>query len=744
MKHLRRGGAARWGLSGRANGIEGGPDRGVFRVARAIVVALSCVLFLACGEPGARHDLGPLNGRFVIDEGVHVFPDRHWRYRDEGGMTLRKAGSLLVWVEGVAPDVLRAEFSPMGATRRFHFRCSWDGAQLWDQPQAGRGKPLTVEISAANLTPGLHRLTIERVKDLDIEKDRDKSKNSFKRIELEEVRGSESARVPITGNAFIASFLDFGVTGQTPYRLDGCLFAGPRQFVQRFSAVAESEVSFILENRSRESARFTVAIDDLDPLEFNVAARAVSPVELKVSPGDHELRLEVSGHREGSYLWGAPQLRPLIEETLPSVFFITLDTTRWDAVPPFGPDPDLTPNLAAFARESSVFSNAWATAPWTLPSHASMFTGRYPSNHGAGVSSEVLDSGWVTLAELFRDQGYMTAGFIGGHLSSSVFGLAQGFSEYHDPDGWEKSGDSVTDSALAYIEKNADSPLFVFVNYFDPHGPYTAPKRFEKAAGVAEAGIPIRDAPLWGPFVRGEKGSWKALREGGLPPNAAGMAYLRAVYMAEVAFMDSQIGRLFDRLRMSGLYDDALIVLVSDHGEFLGERGLFSHSYRLDPELTHVPMLIKRPGQVEGELIHDLVSHVDLFESIARVMGMETPVSNGRPLFPSSSALKDREFVLMEEHTSRIHPLLGPSKIADHLYGLQWLDHREILYDGRIECRSLRDDAWSPVGCTVSWEDRLGMLGERMRAAALLRADHAIGDLDREEAEKLRALGYLE
>ncbi len=733
----RRSRLLRHATSSRAGG-------GAAGAAWVIGASLLCGLLVGCAQPGANHDLGFLNGKLVIDDGVYVYQDRHWRPREKGGLTVRKTGSLLVWIGGESPDLLQAEFVPVGPTRRFHFNCFWDGDPLWNEPKTGGGRPLTVEITADRLTPGLHRLTIERVKRLDTENDRDRAYAAFARIDLQLQRGDMTEALPITGNGYVASFLDFGVTGLSERRLDGCLFVGPQRLSQPFSCVSDSRVSFILENRSHEAARFAVSVDDMDPRMFTLDARGTHRVELAVSSGEHELVLEVAGHRDGSFLWGSPQLRPVVEETPRSVLFITLDTTRWDAVAPFSADHGLTPNLEALARQSTVFPNAWATAPWTLPSHASMFTGRYPSNHGAGVSSEVLDREWVTLAELFRDEGYRTAGFIGGHMSSSVFGLAQGFSEYHDPTGWESRGYVVTDLVLEYIEKNADSPFFVFVNYFDPHGPYDAPARYQEMSGVREAGQAIRNDPVWGPLVRGEKGAWHTLRKAPLSPDPDGLTYLRALYLAEVAFMDAQIGRLFERLRETGLYDETLIVVVSDHGEFLGEHGLTSHSYRLDPELTHVPLLIKRPAQTRGVVVNDLVSHVDLFASVAREMGIEAPTTDGLSLLPTSKAVVNREYVMMEEHASRIHPLLGPFRVADHLYGLQWIGHRETLFDDQIECRDLRDGSWLPVECTASWVDRLAMLSERMQVAAKLRADHTVGDLDQEEAEKLRALGYIE
>jgi len=711
---------------------------------RLTAAVLLWSVLVGCGPQPAHRDLGFLNGKFITDPGVRVFPDRHWRFEENRGFLFRKVGALLVWVEGEAPDLLRADFSPEGATNRLHFMMLWDGKHLWDQPVAGGGS-ISVDISSAELTPGLHRLTIERVKETDDEADLAVVDNSFSSIELHEVRNGATTSVPVSGNAFIASFLDFGVTGQSSYRFDGCLFDGPGRLQSRIACGAESQASFTLENRSREPAVFTVAVGDQPPLDFEVATRGKRRIELLVPAGEQDLVLEVAGYDSGSFLWGAPYIGRSDAGGAMPVFFITLDTTRWDAVAPFSITPGLTPNLQAFAAESTTFSNAWAVAPWTLPSHASMFTGLYPSHHGAGVARDVLDGRWVTLAEQYRDAGYRTAGFIGGHMSSSFFGIAQGFSEYHDPDGWERRGNLVTDSALDFIRTNAASPLFVFINYFDPHEPYRAPEEMELRVGVPEAARAVRDLPVWDDFARGDDAAWGSIRNGKAGDDPRGLALLRASYMAEVAFMDSQLGRVFGTLRELGVYDDALIVLVADHGEFLGENGRFSHSYSLDPELTKIPMLVKWPHQRTRTDVKELVSQIDLFPTVASLVGQDVPRSDGlRILEDSASTLQGRGSVLMEEHSSRIHPLPGPMWIADHLFGFQWRDRREVIFDDRISCGVLREGAWIPAPCDVSWDDRVRMLGDRMRASARLDADHGPGDLDPAEAEKLRALGYVE
>jgi hypothetical protein len=209
--------------------------------------------------------------------------------------------------------------------------------------------------------------------------------------------------------------------------------------------------------------------------------------------------------------------------------------------------------------------------------------------------------------------------------------------------------------------------------------------------------------------------------------------------------MDAQIGRLFSALEDRGLFDDALIVLVADHGEYMGERGLFQHSYRLDPELTAVPLLIKWPGQRSVEVVEELVSHVDLYPAIAAAAGLDVPPSDGlRFGYGSVQRLGRRDRVVMEEHKSRFHQLPGPFWIADHLLGLQSLEVREVLYSGRVECQRRQAREWIHADCGSSWGDRLPELSESMRSTLTAATDVSSGDLDPDDVERLRALGYLD
>lgn len=712
----------------------------------ACVGAVLCALIFGCG--GDTHDgnLEFLNGGFVTGRHVSVFPDRQWHRHGQLGGSFRKSATLLVWVETAAPNDLIFSFTPDGASNRHHFAAFWDDVPLWAETNSGGGAPLKADVPASMLTRGLHRLRLERRQQDDAMDDRARAKNKFSRVRVFEQIDDRKRELEIRVNPFIASYLDFGVTGKTRVRADGWLFDGPQQMVETISLEEEAEVSFVLENKSRGQAIFRVYPGTNERLEFTVSARGRQPISFKMPPGTHQTTFEVRGFEDGAFLWGAPFLeaeRP--EQSGPPVIFLTLDTTRWDSVAPFSAEPRLTPNLAVFAEQAAVYPNAWATAPWTLPSHASMFTGLYPSHHEAGVTRDALPLDQLTLAEILRNRGYRTGGFIGGHMSSSVFGIAQGFSVYHDPKGWEATAESVTTAALEFIDDGASSPLFLFINYFDPHEPYAAPETYRKLTREGEAAAKVLDLPTWGPLARGEAGSWNAFLKADAPPIEAGIDFLTRAYLAEVAYMDAEIGRLFDGLRRHGIYDDALIVVVADHGEFLGEGGLWSHSYRLDPELTHVPLLIKWPGQKDGTVVADLVSHVDLFETVAAAVGAEAPPSDGRRLtFDSTAALAGRDFVLMEEHACRIHQLLGANKVADHLFGFQWLDRREVLMQDRLDCQTREVEGWQSEPCGVSWKDRADLLSEQMRAIAEIAAEYTPGDLDEDEAEKLRALGYLD
>ncbi len=297
----------------------------------------------------------------------------------------------------------------------------------------------------------------------------------------------------------------------------------------------------------------------------------------------------------------------------PDVVLITLDTTRADHLGAYGHKGGTTPNLDALAREGVLYTRAWSTSPWTLPAHASMFTGKYPTRHGADYASQPgvgvgldevvprLDSRFranrlsddeMVLAEWLAAAGYATGAFVAGPWLAPVFGLLQGYqSRDAELSGFGgRTGAEITDRAIAWLRTvPRDRPLHLLMNYFDPHQPYSPPAISPKLPKTRDR-------------------------------------YMRGPYVGEIRYMDHQIGRLLDCLREIGRYEGALVIAVSDHGELLGEHGLVGHGYWLYEELIRAALIVRLPhGRRAGDVVDSTVSLVDLLTIVAEEVGFRLP-----------------------------------------------------------------------------------------------------------------------
>jgi Tfp pilus assembly protein PilF len=236
----------------------------------------------------------------------------------------------------------------------------------------------------------------------------------------------------------------------------------------------------------------------------------------------------------------------------PSILLVTLDTTRADAV-----GPETTPALEALAARGARFRQAYATAPETLPSHASMLTGLYPAGHGVHENARVVPEDQGLAPEELRQAGYRTAAFVSSFVLARRFGLARGFEVYDDalPEGRsERAAAETTERALAYLATAATGPRFLWVHYFDAHAPYAPPEPF-------------------------------ATRFAGRP------------YLGEVAAVDAQMARLVAAFERAG---PAAIVVVADHGEGLGDHGEAQHGTLAYQPTMHVPLVLVGPGIAPG------------------------------------------------------------------------------------------------------------------------------------------------
>ncbi|MDR3635985.1 MAG: sulfatase [Isosphaeraceae bacterium] len=315
----------------------------------------------------------------------------------------------------------------------------------------------------------------------------------------------------------------------------------------------------------------------------------------------------------------------------PNVLLIVLDTVRADSLSAFGHDRPTTPNLERLASQGVRFSHARSTAPWTLPSHASMFTGQWC--HDLSVSwDRALDSADPTIAEYLAERGYATAGFVGNaYYCNARYGLARGFAHYEDfyenrvvspyevvrstglgrsllvslgykikLADWgtvrRKTAESINRDALEWMAGRPDGrPFFVFLNYNDAHAPYLVPEGPAPRFGLATLGAESR-AVIYQKFRRLATG--KARPEDGPieQVDREGTALLRDSYESCIAYIDRQIGLLFDDLERRGLRDNTVVIVTADHGEHFQERGFHGHGLSLYRKEVHVPLLILPPA----------------------------------------------------------------------------------------------------------------------------------------------------
>jgi arylsulfatase A-like enzyme len=455
----------------------------------------------------------------------------------------------------------------------------------------------------------------------------------------------------------------------------------------------------------------------------------------------------------------------------PNVILIVLDTVRADRLSCYGYERPTTPHIDALCRRGVRFTNAFSTSSWTLPAHASLFTGLFPIEHGATQERTRLEGGVSTLAEILGAHGYATFAASANPLVSSRTGLDRGFDVFVDT--WRGKRDARPPAPerhpnlralMAFLDSlEPGRPFFAFVNYIEAHGPYAPPEphrsRFLTPGTSPER---VRSA------IRRNTASYY-LAEDPIPP--AEVAVLSDLYDGEVARVDALVGALVDALERSGRLDGALLVVTSDHGENLGEHGHFRHVFSLYGTTVRIPLIAVLPdGRRAGEVRPEPVSLVDLFTTVLARCGVEPPTAAaaGRDLLADLGDTAERPVFaeyyyplqalglfapeVFEAHRARLSPFLR------RLRSVQVGDWRLIvssegsheLFDRSTDPGEQRDLAGSP-----SVAERERRLAERLDAFVARAgggpplpeapdvSGSAFGELDAESAERLRELGYV-
>jgi arylsulfatase A-like enzyme/Tfp pilus assembly protein PilF len=351
---------------------------------------------------------------------------------------------------------------------------------------------------------------------------------------------------------------------------------------------------------------------------------------------------------------------------------ITLDTTRADHLGCYGHPGNATPALDGLAAQGVRFAHAFAPTPMTSPSHVSAFTGLYPPAHGVRGNGEfVLAPEYTTAAELIGRSNYETAAFVSAVVLADRYGLDQGFEIYdfsaegsvapHGEGLSERPATAVTDAALGWLrERKGDRPFFLWVHFFDPHAPYAAPPEF------------MRRFP-------------------------------RDPYLAEIAYMDVEIGRLLQELEAAGAAKSSVVIVVGDHGESRGEHNEVFHSRTIYDGAVRVPFIVSAPGVVGHGRVVDgtAVSLADLTPTALDLLGLLDPNQpmpfDGRSLCGDPGGL-DRIVYLETMGTylqSGWAPLFGACRVGDKFIRAPRSEYYNLLADPK-ENRNLLADGGTP------------------------------------------------
>jgi arylsulfatase A-like enzyme len=528
--------------------------------------------------------------------------------------------------------------------------------------------------------------------------------------------------------AFAFGLLGQGLrAGNDGLHVDDQPLAGGLFQVELATATAPAQSVFERELAPTEAGRFHEASVDL-------AAFAGQHVELVLSS------TLASGAQAGAAFpfWAEPVLLAEPAEPPLNILVLLIDTLRADRLGCYGWERAVTPHIDSLARAGVRFDDVTSAASWTLPSHASLFSSLYASEHGVNERGVRLAKEVTTLAEVLRAHGYLTAAFVEGGFVHTRCGFDQGFDTF-DSTGQGTAAEprnvhQTFGKGLKWIEE-AGQPWFAFLHTYELHSPYD-PELEDRARLVRSYSgpLPSRVHPPDYPWGRGAP----------VRITEEDTRYLSDLYDAEIAYTDRAIGDVLRFLEEHDLARNTLVVLTSDHGEEFGDHGHFGHGFSLYQEQLRVPLLLRLPGRFEGGTVLSHPVHgIDLAPTLVELAGANVPAEwSGVPVSLTPS---ERERELFVPFRTRKEGLAtralraGKLKYIDYAASDRPLDELgkgPLLFDLEQD-PSETTNLWSKLG-PGAWRESVRAL-EAAHPARFEAASESLGTaLD----EELDALGY--
>jgi arylsulfatase A-like enzyme len=476
----------------------------------------------------------------------------------------------------------------------------------------------------------------------------------------------------------------------------------------------------------------------------------------------------------------------------PNIILIVLDTVRVDRLSCYGHFRKTTPRIDKIAKEGALFKNAFSTASWTLPSHASIFTGKYPSHHKVLGSNIYLDKGNTTIAEILSKNGYRTLSVAGCRILVSINGFDKGFHEcieIFEPNPFQKvykipiinrkaalkyPRDTIRTLIYGsdkyvyrtneyvkkwvkenYLKKGRTNPFFLFINYFGCHSPHVPPKPFGEwfCRFLDYSKLDFQKLR----FIASDDGMYNFIFKL-IQASHIEWEVIKTWYDAQLFYLDHYVGELVDFLKDKKICDDTLLIITSDHGENFGEHGLALHKFCVYDTLLHVPLIMRYPSSVpENKTTSNLVSTIDIFPTILDASNIGKPDDiQGESLYPFDSR-QIHKFVCAE-HGQEQDFLLRTQRIPQHMLpelkkvdlGYKSIRDNRFKYiissNGKEELYNIGHDPFELKNISSTNPEKTKHLKSTLEKTIDIQYFGEIPEkkkIDGEVLERLKALGYL-
>jgi arylsulfatase A-like enzyme len=483
---------------------------------------------------------------------------------------------------------------------------------------------------------------------------------------------------------------------------------------------------------------------------------------------------------------------------MPNIVLVVMDTARHDTV-----SSHEFPEIAALQNEGTTYTSAFASAPWTLPSHGGIFSGQYSSKHGASAAAKHFPEDTPTVVEQFAQESYETVGISNNTWISGEFGFGRGFETFRknwqyiqsdvdlgkiarEEEGFDKirnvthrlfDGNPLVNAANAIYgqfvrkraeddgarttnewvadwldERDADRPFFLFINYLEPHLEYRPPEDH------AERYLP--DGVSYAEAMEINQDAWRYIADEAEMTNRD-FEILRGLYRAELSYLDERIGELRRLLEDAGEWEETVFVVTGDHGENIGDHGLMDHQYCLYETLVHVPLIIHGGDFTGGKKVDNLVQLTDLAPTLLDAAGIDAPEfreqAQGQSFHPEvdfdSREYTFAEYMAPQPSMEALEKRVGnaPEDLYKYDRSLQAIrsERWKLIRgsDGSKELYHVSEDSHETTDLSTEYPKKLVELESELDAwlDSFEHADVSSGiEMNADTKDRLEDLGYLQ